>query len=255
MIGIAGAIGMQAGSDLLGSFVNWGMAASQNKKQREWEERMIKEQNEYNSPKSQMERYADAGLNPHLIYGQGTPGLQTQTAKGKFDLPPMQRMDLLGAYNDFTIKDAQKNLINDQRQVEQAKAEQIFLDNADKFLEYLWKWGAGVTNIPLPPRFDGLVSVDPHVEGYRESQQQAITLSNQQKMEAIKLLTHRLSLTKNQAKWLETVIFEWDTNKININKDDAFTRSLMQNFGGAGSAGNQSAKMLMMLINALARRR
>lgn len=31
-------------------------------------------QNEYNSPKAQMQRFADAGLNPHLIYGQGTPG-------------------------------------------------------------------------------------------------------------------------------------------------------------------------------------
>lgn len=31
-------------------------------------------QNAYNSPQSQMQRYVDAGLNPHLIYGQGTPG-------------------------------------------------------------------------------------------------------------------------------------------------------------------------------------
>lgn len=30
--------------------------------------------NEYNSPKSQMQRFADAGLNPHLIYGQGNSG-------------------------------------------------------------------------------------------------------------------------------------------------------------------------------------
>lgn len=31
-------------------------------------------QNLYNSPAAQMRRYAEAGLNPHLIYGQGTPG-------------------------------------------------------------------------------------------------------------------------------------------------------------------------------------
>lgn len=31
-------------------------------------------QNEYNSPQAQMARYKAAGLNPHLIYGQGTPG-------------------------------------------------------------------------------------------------------------------------------------------------------------------------------------
>lgn len=32
---------------------------------------------EYNSPANQMQRYKEAGLNPHLIYGQGTPGNQS----------------------------------------------------------------------------------------------------------------------------------------------------------------------------------
>lgn len=31
-------------------------------------------QNEYNTPKAQMDRFKDAGLNPNLIYGQGSPG-------------------------------------------------------------------------------------------------------------------------------------------------------------------------------------
>lgn len=31
-------------------------------------------QNEYNSPRAQMQRFQEAGLNPHLIYGQGNPG-------------------------------------------------------------------------------------------------------------------------------------------------------------------------------------
>lgn len=30
--------------------------------------------NAYNTPSAQMQRYAEAGLNPNLIYGQGTPG-------------------------------------------------------------------------------------------------------------------------------------------------------------------------------------
>lgn len=40
--------------------------------QREME--MMRYQNFYNSPEQQMQRYIAAGLNPHLIYGQGTPG-------------------------------------------------------------------------------------------------------------------------------------------------------------------------------------
>lgn len=31
-------------------------------------------QNQYNSPEQQMQRFGAAGLNPHLIYGQGNPG-------------------------------------------------------------------------------------------------------------------------------------------------------------------------------------
>lgn len=34
-------------------------------------------QNEYNSPKNQMKRFSDAGLNPNLMYGKGTPGNAT----------------------------------------------------------------------------------------------------------------------------------------------------------------------------------
>lgn len=42
---------------------------------------MIAEQNEYNSPLEQMKRFGAAGLNPNLIYSQGTPGNQTEIAK------------------------------------------------------------------------------------------------------------------------------------------------------------------------------
>lgn len=35
---------------------------------------MWQKTNEYNSPAMQMQRYKDAGLNPHLIYGQGNNG-------------------------------------------------------------------------------------------------------------------------------------------------------------------------------------
>lgn len=58
-----------AGS-IVGDIANIG----ESRKQREWSEHMWTLQNKYNSPQSQMERYREAGLNPMLIYGQGTPG-------------------------------------------------------------------------------------------------------------------------------------------------------------------------------------
>jgi len=40
-------------------------------------QRYLDQQLEYNTPKNQMLRFQEAGLNPHLIYGQGNPGSQS----------------------------------------------------------------------------------------------------------------------------------------------------------------------------------
>lgn len=40
-----------------------------------------RQQNEYNNPAAQMQRFKDAGLNPNLIYGQGSPGNATEMPK------------------------------------------------------------------------------------------------------------------------------------------------------------------------------
>lgn len=59
-----------AGAQLIGQWI-------QNRQQK----KQIREMNRYNSPKNQMKRYREAGLNDALIYGQGSPGLQTQIAQ------------------------------------------------------------------------------------------------------------------------------------------------------------------------------
>lgn len=57
-------IGSQASSNK----ANMELAKYQN----EWNEYMWNKQNEYNTPKNQMARYLEAGLNPNLIYGSGS---------------------------------------------------------------------------------------------------------------------------------------------------------------------------------------
>lgn len=42
---------------------------------------MLNKMNQYNAPLAQMQRFKEAGLNPNLIYGQGTPGNQSQMAQ------------------------------------------------------------------------------------------------------------------------------------------------------------------------------
>nr|QJB19785.1 MAG: DNA pilot protein [Microvirus sp.] len=61
--------------------------------------------NEYNSPKQQMERLADAGLNPNLVYGNGSVVGNTSTATPqykapdvKYDYAPLQIPDHVGNF-------------------------------------------------------------------------------------------------------------------------------------------------------------
>jgi len=77
------------------------------------------QQNEYNSPAAQMARFKAAGLNPHLIYGQGSAGNASSVQTP--DVQPLNRRDpefgnVLSTagnsmlnYYDIKIKQAQAN--------------------------------------------------------------------------------------------------------------------------------------------------
>jgi len=80
-------------------------------------QKYLNQQNEYNSPKNQMARFQSAGLNPNLIYGQGSPGNQTSPLSYP-DIKPANfqaRKDpseVLAAVNQQRITDAQVNATN-----------------------------------------------------------------------------------------------------------------------------------------------
>ena len=61
------------------------------REQQEFAQKMVQQQNEYNSPVAQMQRYAQAGLNPNLVYTQGNPGNQTSIPTyDRADVKPVQ---------------------------------------------------------------------------------------------------------------------------------------------------------------------
>lgn len=75
------------GANILGGLFGMGSQASANKAnmelakyQNEWNEYMWNKHNEYNTPKNQMARYLDAGLNPNLIYGSGSASSGNSTS-------------------------------------------------------------------------------------------------------------------------------------------------------------------------------
>lgn len=97
----------------------------------EWEKNleMWNLQNQYNLPSAQMQRFRDAGLNPNLIYGQGSSGnAQTLPRFSRADQAPVQYVQpegivsMLGAFQDFQVKQAQVDNLREQNKLYAAQA-------------------------------------------------------------------------------------------------------------------------------------
>lgn len=71
MSGIAAAA-ISAGAALAGTAATTMSTGKLNKKNRQWQEDRMREQNAYNHPSQQMARLREAGINPHLAYSQGS---------------------------------------------------------------------------------------------------------------------------------------------------------------------------------------
>jgi len=90
----------------------------ESEKQREWSESMWKRQNAYNTPANQMQRLRDAGLNPALMYGQGTMGNAEKA------LPYQQaQLESVGAnFAQSAAAGAQASLAKSQEKLNNANA-------------------------------------------------------------------------------------------------------------------------------------
>lgn len=92
------------------------------KYQADQNQKFIDAQNAYNEPRMQQSRMAAAGLNPNLMYGQGSPG--NQSSPNRYEAPtmqpgrisatfePLQIPQVLSMYQDFRMKEAQIDNIN-----------------------------------------------------------------------------------------------------------------------------------------------
>lgn len=165
--------GYGGGADWVSSLVNAGAAiyssevSRQNTKknikaakeqaelayQRELE--MWNKQNDYNNPLNQMARLKAAGLNPNMMYGSGSGSASGNAAPAstpKYNAPtlqynyqPINIPQVLGAYQDFRIKQAQINNLNANEEntrartiTEAARNTLVDMQGQDKKAEY---WG------------------------------------------------------------------------------------------------------------------
>lgn len=90
-------------------------------------------QNEYNLPANQMQRLQDAGLNPALIYGNAAAGGQAaairsaetpkyQAPRANFNYTPLRAPDVLSAYQNFEMRQAQIDNLKAQEDLTNQKA-------------------------------------------------------------------------------------------------------------------------------------
>lgn len=85
---------------------------------------MVDKMNLYNSPEMQMQRFKDAGLNPNLIYGQGTPGNQSspvayQAPKYHQKTKAMELPNIMNQYLDLKMRSAQVDNLERDTQIKE----------------------------------------------------------------------------------------------------------------------------------------
>lgn len=84
-------------------------------------------QNQYNSPAQQMQRYKDAGLSPHLIYGQTHNAAPIRSSEAKpvnYVAPTVQpeQLNVLGRYYELQSQEQQLKNMAAQGQLIEAQA-------------------------------------------------------------------------------------------------------------------------------------
>lgn len=84
---------------------------------REWNEKMWALNNEYNKPIEQIKRLKEAGLNPNLMYGQGTVGNSSSPASGVSSpkVDPVNYFQGMSGIQDAILKMEQAKLLEAQR--------------------------------------------------------------------------------------------------------------------------------------------
>jgi len=114
-----------AAAGLIESGANAISQGNMNKKNRQWQEDRYRENNEYNTPYAQMQRFKAAGLNPHLIYGQGNSGNATMPAAPKTEAPQINGFaDAAQNYVSNRMADQQLSNLQKQGQLTDAQTKQ-----------------------------------------------------------------------------------------------------------------------------------
>lgn len=205
--------------------------------QQQFDYRMWNEMNRYNSPQAQMARFGEAGLNPHLIYGKGTPGNTTQLKAP--DIKPYNRaearsvtegMDVFGDYNRFKQLEAQTNNLDAQTNVAEQQALLTGTKNAREVFAFArdnkFSFAEAEAALDLLKNQGRSAAANADVaEGTKQTRidQANATLSNtlktgdlqeqQKAINAWELSLHELGLTRTDPGWWRMLATNFDSLK------------------------------------------
>jgi hypothetical protein len=195
-----------AGGQVIGGAIDAIAQIGQNKKAREHQEYMYDKQNAYNTPAMQMQRFKQAGLNPHLIYGQGNSGnagspppLTTQEA------PKSNFADISQNYIANRTQQAQVDNMEKAREVMEAdmilkKAQtQATLSGSAKTDQEVYQAGQLFQNV--------MAQSDANLRVTEQNYQTGLITQNKLETE-IKQITANTRLTQEQIKSVTQSILE-----------------------------------------------
>lgn len=115
-----------AGANLISSLFGNAARKKEASRQRAWNERMWHMENAYNTPEAQMARLKQAGLNPNLVYGQGSVGNAAGSVnsyqKPDIETPDLNPLGQMLQYVGVEAKQAQAD--NMRQQTETLKSQQ-----------------------------------------------------------------------------------------------------------------------------------
>lgn len=135
---------MSGASGLIGQALQYKYNKRLMKLQNKYNIDMWKMQADYNSPQSQMQRFQEAGLNPNLIYGQGSNGNMSQAPiqgvpEAPNFTPAMQKMA-----EAFNIENLRTIIANRKKAEAEAKEQQIHARTSSDIYEGLTALGNNV---------------------------------------------------------------------------------------------------------------
>lgn len=234
----------------VGAAVNTIGTLDQNRKSRQFQEKMFHMTNEYNHPLAQRQRLEEAGLNPALMYGgsvTGAAGTADQPAKPDFDFPDVGQQ--LGTGVGHMI---QAQAVQSQLDINRAREDNIEQDTANKGIDAILKaisaQGADLDYKQKKELFDTVIETEKQklenlgIEGVNKRNRDA----REERMvnESINKINEEIQLLRKQGKNVdEDTIYKAAENelwtKYRIGRQDpAYMRIIMEILEGVNIFGS-----------------